>query len=223
VLSRCVDRIIPSILRRNARIKEFVGRGSLRGGGNYEFSPHFYPKSDKLLGNVFIAAIAGPADPGLLVAELRQLPPIARVLARLQRVLSDPVFVPGWCGGSDPDRCRAHDSCDPDQQFRVVRPRRAEPDDRGRRGRVGFREIYRLVAVMATDAVVASRLVVYGRDGRNDVAGVRRVCVRRGNTGGPAGRGFRGGLHRGAVARHRTPGDQSASAGLGRALSTARR
>jgi HD-like signal output (HDOD) protein len=30
--------------------------------------------------------------------------------------------------------------------------------------RVGFREIFRLVAVMATDAVVASRLVLYGRD-----------------------------------------------------------
>jgi len=102
--------------------------------------------------------------PGLLVAELRQLPPIARVLARLQRVLSDPVS--SLDGVADLIRIDAALTTRVIQISNSVWFGRGEPSQtiEDAVGRVGFREIYRLVAVMATDAVVASRLVVYGRD-----------------------------------------------------------
>jgi len=102
--------------------------------------------------------------PGQLVSELHQLPPIARVLARLQRLLSDPVS--SLDGVADLIRLDAALATRVIQIGNSVWFGRGEPSHtiEDAVSRVGFREIYRLVAVMATDAVVASRLVVYGRD-----------------------------------------------------------
>jgi HD-like signal output (HDOD) protein len=99
-----------------------------------------------------------------LVTELHQLPPIARVLARLQRLLSDPVS--SLDGIADLIRLDAALTTRVIQIGNSVWFGRGEPSRtiEDAVGRVGFREIYRLVAVMATDAVVASRLAVYGRD-----------------------------------------------------------
>jgi HD-like signal output (HDOD) protein len=102
--------------------------------------------------------------PRHLVSELRQLPPIARVLARLQRLLSDP--------GSSLDGVADLIRLDAALTTRVIQISNSVWFGRGEPSqtiedavtRVGFREIFRLVAVMATDAVVASRLVAYGRD-----------------------------------------------------------
>ena len=102
--------------------------------------------------------------PRQLVAELRQLPPIARVLARLQRLLSDPVS--SLDGIADLIRLDAALTTRVIQISNSVWFGRGEPSRtiEDAVGRVGFREIYRLVAVMATDAVVATRLIMYGRD-----------------------------------------------------------
>ena len=102
--------------------------------------------------------------PRQLVSELRQLPPIARVLARLQRLLSDPVS--SLDGVAELIRLDAALTTRVIQISNSVWFGRGEPSHtiEDAVGRVGFREIYRLVAVMATDAVVASRLVGYGRD-----------------------------------------------------------
>ena len=102
--------------------------------------------------------------PGQLVSELHQLPPIARVLARLQRLLSDPVS--SLDGVADLIRLDAGLTTRVIQISNSVWFGRGEPSQtiEDAVSRVGFREIYRLVAVMATDAVVASRLIVYGRD-----------------------------------------------------------
>jgi HD-like signal output (HDOD) protein len=85
-------------------------------------------------------------------------------LARLQRLLSDPVSL--LDGVADLIRLDAALTTRVIQISNSVWFGRGEPchtiEDAV--SRVGFREIYRLVAVMATDAVVASRLVVYGRD-----------------------------------------------------------
>jgi HD-like signal output (HDOD) protein len=106
----------------------------------------------------------GQPTPGQLVSELRQLPPIARVLARLQRLLSDPIL--SLEGVADLIRLDAALTTRVIQISNSVWFGRGEPSRtiEDAVSRVGFREIYRLVAVMATDAVVASRLVVYGRD-----------------------------------------------------------
>jgi HD-like signal output (HDOD) protein len=103
-------------------------------------------------------------SPGQLVSELRQLPPIARVLARLQRLLSDPVS--SLEGVADLIRLDAALTTRVIQISNSVWFGRGEPSRtiEDAVSRVGFREVYRLVAVMATNAVVASRLVVYGRD-----------------------------------------------------------
>ena len=106
----------------------------------------------------------GLPTPGQLVSELHQLPPIARVLARLQRLLSDPVS--SLDGVADLIRLDAALTTRVIQIGNSVWFGRGEPGHtiEDAVSRVGFREIYRLVAMMATDAVVASRLVVYGRD-----------------------------------------------------------
>ncbi|HTZ19842.1 MAG TPA: HDOD domain-containing protein [Opitutaceae bacterium] len=102
--------------------------------------------------------------PGQLVSELHQLPPVARVLVRLQRLLSDPVS--SLDGVADLIRLDAGLTTRVIQIGNSVWFGRGEPSRtiEDAVSRVGFREIYRLVAVMATDAVVASRLVMYGRD-----------------------------------------------------------
>jgi hypothetical protein len=41
------------------RIKEFVGRGGLHCGGDYEYVPHFYPSPGKLLIAFVLAADSG--------------------------------------------------------------------------------------------------------------------------------------------------------------------
>ena len=99
-----------------------------------------------------------------LVTELHQLPPIARVLARLQRLLSDPVS--SLDGVAELIRLDAALATRLIQISNSVWFGRGEPSQtiEDAVSRVGFREVYRLVAVMATNAVVASRLAVYGRD-----------------------------------------------------------
>jgi len=75
--------------------------------------------------------------PERLVAELHQLPPVARVLARLQRLLANPES-----GINDVASLIRLDAAlatnHSDQQQRLVRPRRVLPDDRGCRQPRGF-------------------------------------------------------------------------------------
>jgi HD-like signal output (HDOD) protein len=102
--------------------------------------------------------------PERLVAELRQLPPIARVLTRLQRMLSDP--------NSGIDDVSELIRLDAALATRVIQISNSVWFGRGipcrtiedAVNRVGFREVYRLVAVMASGAIVAQNLTAYGRD-----------------------------------------------------------
>ena len=102
--------------------------------------------------------------PERLAAELRQLPPIAQVLARLQRLLSDP--------NSGMEDVAGLIRLDAALATRIIQISNSVWFGRGTPcqtiedavNRVGFREVYHLVAVMASGAIVAQPLAAYGRD-----------------------------------------------------------
>ena len=102
--------------------------------------------------------------PERLVAELHQLPPVARVLARLQRLLANPESgITDVAGLIRLDAALA---------TRIIQISNSVWFGRGEScqtiedavSRVGFREVYHLVAVMASGAIVAQPLAAYGRD-----------------------------------------------------------
>lgn len=98
-----------------------------------------------------------------LVSAMRQLPPTARVLARLQKLLSDP--------NSGLDDVAELIRLDASLTTRVIQISNSVWFGRGLPcrtiedavNRVGFREIYRLVAVFASGALVAGPLKCYSR------------------------------------------------------------
>jgi HD-like signal output (HDOD) protein len=102
--------------------------------------------------------------PERLVAALGQLPPVAHVLARLQRLLADP--------NSGLDDIAELIRLDAALTTRVIQISNSVWFGRGLPcstiveavNRVGFREVYRLVAVVASGSMVAQPLAAYGRD-----------------------------------------------------------
>jgi HD-like signal output (HDOD) protein len=98
-----------------------------------------------------------------LVSAMRQLPPTARVLAKLQKLLADP--------NSGLDDVAEMIRLDPSLTTRVIQISNSVWFGRGipcrtiedAVNRVGFREIYRLVAVVASNAMVAGALKAYSR------------------------------------------------------------
>ena len=104
------------------------------------------------------------STPERLVAAMGQLPPMAQVLAKLQRLLSDT--------NSGLDDIAALIRLDPAMTTRVIQISNSAWFGRGGGcrtieaavNRVGFREVYHVVAVAASGAIVAQPLVVYGRD-----------------------------------------------------------
>jgi HD-like signal output (HDOD) protein len=99
-----------------------------------------------------------------LVAALKPLPPTARVLARLQRLLVDV--------NSGLDDIAGLIRLDPALATRVIKISNSTWFRRGLPcgtieeavNRVGFREVYRVVAVVASRSLVAQPLPAYGRD-----------------------------------------------------------
>lgn len=104
------------------------------------------------------------STPEKLVAAVGQLPAIAQVLARLQRLLSDT--------NSSLDDVTALIRLDAAMSTRVVQISNSAWYRRGAAcqtideavNRVGFREIYHLVSVIASRALIAQPLTVYSRD-----------------------------------------------------------
>ena len=104
------------------------------------------------------------STPEKLVAAVGQLPAIAQVLARLQRLLSDT--------NSSLDDVTALIRLDAAMSTRVVQISNSAWYRRGAAcqtideavNRVGFREIYHLVSVVASRALIAQPLSVYSRD-----------------------------------------------------------
>ena len=102
--------------------------------------------------------------PERLVAELHQLPPVARVLARLQRLLAN-----SESGIGDVASLIRLDAA---LATRIIQISNSVWFGRGEAcqtiedavSRVGFREVYHLVAVMASGAIVAQPLTAYGQD-----------------------------------------------------------
>ncbi len=103
------------------------------------------------------------STPQRLVAAMGQLPPMAQVLARLQRLLSDT--------NSGLDDIAGLIRLDPAMTTRVIQISNSAWFGRGGGcrtieaavNRVGFREVYHVVAVAASGAIVAQPLVAYGR------------------------------------------------------------
>lgn len=104
------------------------------------------------------------STPERLVAAMGQLPPMAQVLARLQRLLSDT--------NSGLDDIATLIRLDPAMTTRVIQISNSAWFGRGGGcrtieaavNRVGFREVYHVVAVAASGAIVAQPLAAYGRD-----------------------------------------------------------
>lgn len=104
------------------------------------------------------------STPERLVAAMGQLPPMAQVLSRLQRLLSDT--------NSGLDDIAALIRLDPAMTTRVIQISNSAWFGRGGGcrtieeavNRVGFREVYHVVSVAASNAIVAQPLPVYGRD-----------------------------------------------------------
>jgi HD-like signal output (HDOD) protein len=104
------------------------------------------------------------STPQRLVAAMGQLPPMAQVLARLQRLLSDT--------NSGLEDIAALIRLDPAMTTRVIQISNSAWFGRGGGcrtieaavNRVGFREVYHVVAVAASGAIVAQPLLAYGRD-----------------------------------------------------------
>lgn len=99
-----------------------------------------------------------------LVAALKPLPPAARVLARLQSLLLD--------ANSGLDDIASLIRLDQALMTRVIKISNSAWFARGQPcatieesvNRVGFREVYRVVAVVAANSLVAQPLPAYGRD-----------------------------------------------------------
>lgn len=104
------------------------------------------------------------STPAGLVAAMGQLPAIAQVLARLQRLLSDT--------NSSLDDVTALIRLDAAMSTRVVQISNSAWFKRGSAcqtideavNRVGFREIFHLVSVVASRSMIAQPLAAYGRD-----------------------------------------------------------
>lgn len=104
------------------------------------------------------------STPERLVAAMGQLPPMAQVLSRLQRLLSDT--------NSGLDDIASLIRLDPAMTTRVIQISNSAWFGRGGGcrtieaavNRVGFREVYHVVAVAASGAIVAQPLPAYGRD-----------------------------------------------------------
>ena len=102
--------------------------------------------------------------PEHLVAALKPLSPVAHVLARLQRLLSDP--------NSGLDDVAELIRLDAALTTRIIQISNSVWFRRGlpctsigeAMNRVGFREIYRIVGVVASDALVSQPLASYGRN-----------------------------------------------------------
>lgn len=102
--------------------------------------------------------------PEILIAGMRQLPPTARVLARLQQLLMDP--------NSSLDDISVLLKLDASLVTRIIQISNSILFRRGDActdidqavNRVGFREIYRLVAIVTASNVVAGPLPAYGID-----------------------------------------------------------
>ncbi len=109
------------------------------------------------------SASSGLPTPALLVAGLKSLPPVAQVLARLQLLLSDP--------NSGLDDIAGLIRLDAALTTRVIQISNSVLFRRGLAcntiveavNRVGFREVYRMVGVVASSALVAQPLTVYNR------------------------------------------------------------
>lgn len=110
-----------------------------------------------------ISDAAGLPTPERLVAELKPLPPVAQVLARLQLLLSDP--------NSGLDDIADLIRLDAALTTRVIQISNSVWFRRGLAcntiadavNRVGFREVYRMVGVVASNAIVAQPLTAYNR------------------------------------------------------------
>ena len=102
--------------------------------------------------------------PERLVGALRPLPPVARVLARLQRLLADP--------NSDLDDIAELIRLDAALATRVIQISNSVWFARGQQSetiteavnRMGFREVYHLVTVTVSGAMVTQPLAAYGRN-----------------------------------------------------------
>jgi len=102
--------------------------------------------------------------PETLIAAMRQLPPTARVLARLQQLLMDP--------NSSLDDISVLLRLDASLVTRIIQISNSILFRRGDActdieqavNRVGFREIYRLVAIVTASNVVAGPIPAYGLD-----------------------------------------------------------
>jgi HD-like signal output (HDOD) protein len=102
-------------------------------------------------------------SPSQLVADLKPLPPVAQVLARLQMLLSDP--------NSGLDDIADLIRLDAALTTRVIQISNSVWFRRGLQSstiseavnRVGFREVYRMVGVVASSAIVAQPLTAYNR------------------------------------------------------------
>jgi len=105
-----------------------------------------------------------PATPEQLVAALGPLPPTAQVLARLQTLLSDP--------NSDLGDVATLLRLDAGMTTRVVKISNSAWYGRGLPchtieeavNRIGFREVFQVVSVASSSALVAQPLAAYGRD-----------------------------------------------------------
>ncbi len=109
------------------------------------------------------AANPGSPTPAQLVAELRAIPPVARVLARLQHLLTDP--------NSSLEDVAQLIRLDAALMTRIIQIsnsvwfRRGLPSKTIMEAveRVGFREVYRMVGVVAASSLVAQPLAAYRR------------------------------------------------------------
>lgn len=103
------------------------------------------------------------STPELLVASLGALPPTAQVLARLQALLADP--------NSDLGDVSALLRLDAAMTTRVIRISNSSWFSRGQPchtidesvNRIGFREVFQVVSIAASSALVAQPLAAYGR------------------------------------------------------------
>jgi HD-like signal output (HDOD) protein len=109
-------------------------------------------------------ALLEPATPDRLITALGQLPPVGQVLARLQHLFTDP--------SSGLDEVTELVRLDASLSTRVVQISNSIWFRRGQActtisealGRIGFRETYRLVAIVAASTFVARPLAAYRRD-----------------------------------------------------------
>lgn len=110
-----------------------------------------------------LADTSGLPSPQRLVTELKPLPPVAQVLARLQLLLSDPNS--GLEDIAELIRLDAALTTRVIQISNSVWFRRGLPSNTITEAvnRVGFREVYRMVGVVASSALVAQPLAVYNR------------------------------------------------------------